>query len=128
MEKAKLDSMHFGADAFSFEMAEQLRQRMTEAEIILWEALSNKKLDGLKFRRQHAIDRFVVDFYCHKHKLIIELDGDVHLKEDVKLNDINREEELKEHGLKILRFKNEDVFNDLPKVLEKIRKIVYKQD
>jgi len=61
-KKPKLDSMHFGADAFSFKMAEELRIRMTQAEIALWEALRDKRLDGLKFRRQQPIGCFIVDF------------------------------------------------------------------
>lgn len=120
-ENKNLDSMHFGADAFSFKMAELLRQNMTLAEKILWEELKGKKLDGLKFRRQHSIGRFIVDFYCHQYRLVIELDGKIHLKTVIKLNDLNREEELKEHELKILRFENDEILNELPIVLDKIR-------
>lgn len=58
--------------------ARELRQELTPAERKLWAALRNKKLNGLKFRRQHPIDRFIVDFYCAAHKLVVEVDGDIH--------------------------------------------------
>jgi len=120
-KNTKLDSMHFGADAFSFKMAEELRIRMTQAEITLWEALRDKRLDGIKFRRQHPIGRFIVDFYCHKYLLVIELDGGIHLAKDVKERDIDREAELKELGLYIIRFKNKEVISNLEEVKTKIK-------
>jgi very-short-patch-repair endonuclease len=118
------ESMHYGADAFSFRNAERLRNSMTEAEIVLWNELKNNKFMGLKFRRQHPIDRFVVDFYCHKYLLVIEVDGGIHLSKEVKENDINRELELKNRGLNIVRVTNEDVLNTLPQVLAKIENFV----
>ena len=120
MEKPKLVSMHFGADALSFRLAEELRIRMTKAEVMLWEALRDKQLDGIKFRRQHPVGRFIVDFYCHKYLLVIELDGRIHLAKDVKEKDLNREAELKELGLHIIRFKNEEVLSNLEEVKVKI--------
>jgi len=120
----KLDSMHFGADAFSFKMAEALRIRMTQAETILWEALRDKQLGGIKFRRQHPIGRFIVDFYCHKYMLVIEIDGGIHLAKDVKEKDINREAELKELGLHIIRFKNEEVIGNLEEVKTEIKNYI----
>jgi very-short-patch-repair endonuclease len=119
-----LESMHYGADAFSFRNAERLRNRMTEAEITLWNELKNNRFMGLKFRRQHPIDRFVVDFYCHKHQLVIEVDGGIHLSKEVKENDINRELELKNRGLNIVRFTNEEVLNTLSQVLAKIENCI----
>lgn len=119
-DSKNLDNMHYGADAFSFKTAEKLRKTETFPEKILWNALKNKKLNGLKFRRQHPISRFVVDFYCHQHKLVIELDGSIHDDEDVNENDKNRENELLDLGLNILRFKNQEVTNDLASVLGKI--------
>jgi very-short-patch-repair endonuclease len=116
--------MHYGADAFSFRNAERLRNRMTEAEIALWDELKSNKFLGLKFRRQHPINRFVVDFYCHKHFLVIELDGGIHLSKEVKENDSNRELELKNMGLNIVRFTNEEILNSLPNVLAKLENYV----
>jgi len=72
------ESMWKGAPANSFLLAKRLRGRMTQAEILLWEKLKNKQFKGCKFRRQHPIHQFVVDFYCHKLKLIIEIDGKYH--------------------------------------------------
>jgi cyclase len=119
-----LNDMHYGSNSFAFQKAEELRIRMTNAEIILWEALRNKKLSGLKFRRQHPIGRFIVDFYCHKYKLVVELDGGIHEVQEVKANDQNREEELKDFGLNILRFTNEQVINELAYVLQTIKQQV----
>jgi len=118
------ETMHYGAEPFGFQTAESLRKTETYPEIKLWEALKNKKLDGLKFRRQHPINRFVVDFYCHKYKLVIELDGSIHEKEEVKARDAERENELKSYGLNILRFDNSEVISNFVGVLNKIREIV----
>ncbi|MBT7143143.1 MAG: DUF559 domain-containing protein, partial [Bacteroidetes bacterium] len=59
----KIDNMYYGSNSFTFQKAEELRKHMTKAELILWEELRNKKLLGLKFRRQHPISRFIADFY-----------------------------------------------------------------
>lgn len=105
----------------------KLRKNQTEAEIILWNELRNRKLDGIKFLRQHAIIYefnkrefffFIPDFYSAEHKLVIELDGKIH--DYTKEKDCRREMILKEKGIRILRFKNEEVKN-IEKVKEKIR-------
>ena len=95
---------------------------MTEAEKILWEALRNRKLIGAKFRRQHPISVFILDFYCHEYKLVVEIDGGVHEDVEVKEYDKGREEELRELKLKVIRFKNEEVMENLKEVLEQIKK------
>ena len=77
-----------------------------------------------KFRRQHPINRFVVDFYCHKYKLVIELDGNIHDLAEVKNNDENREVELKKLGLNILRLKNYEITESLKASLEKIKETI----
>lgn len=120
----KINNMHFGAGAFTFQKAEEFRISMTKAEKILWEVLRNKKLDGLKFRRQHPISRFIVDFYCHNLKFVIELDGGIHLDAHVKENDINRQIEIESLGLKVIRFKNEEVILNITKVLAEIREFI----
>jgi very-short-patch-repair endonuclease len=103
-----------------------LRKNSTMAEIIFWEAVRNKKLNGKKFYRQHPLfyditgkeSFFVADFYCHQEKLAIELDGRYH---EYRLNvDTERTEILNNLGLKVLRFKNEDVINNLNDVLTKV--------
>ena len=113
------ENMFYGANSFIFQRAEELRNRMTPSEEILWKFLHINEWK-LKFRRQHPIANWVVDFYCHPIKLVIEVDGDVHEAEDVKTNDEGREKYLKKLGLTVLRFKNEDVFKNRKAVLEKI--------
>ncbi|GAB2633293.1 endonuclease domain-containing protein [Belliella aquatica] len=103
-----------------FRRAKELRENMTIAEQVIWERLRAGKLNGLKFRRQHPISKFIIDFYCHQYKLVIELDGDVHEEKDQKERDLGREEELKNLGLHIIRFSNESVLNETNEVLFKI--------
>jgi very-short-patch-repair endonuclease len=98
--------------------ARLLRKNMTMAENILWEELRNRQILGFKFRRQHPIGNFIVDFYCPQLKLIIEVDGSIH--DNQREYDQCRSEKLKEFGHYVLRFTNDQVIDDLPKVLEKI--------
>jgi very-short-patch-repair endonuclease len=99
--------------------AQKLRQEMTPAEKILWSHLRGHQLNGLHFRRQQIIDGFIVDFYCHSASLVIEVDGEIH-QNQVKY-DIEREQALQEHNLQVIRFRNEEILNNLPEVLAKIR-------
>jgi len=101
--------------------AQELRYNPTKAEKILWEKLKQSSL-GVKFRRQHIINRYIVDFYCLEISLVIELDGEIHeyQQEEDKL----REEILESLGCKILRFKNDEIYNDLEVVLQKIQKVL----
>jgi very-short-patch-repair endonuclease len=101
-----------------FKNAKELRKSMTESEEILWKHLRNNKLNGLKFRRQHPLDIYIADFYCHKKKLIIEIDGGIHDTPEQVEYDNGRTFELEEKGFKILRFRNEDVLNEINRVLE----------
>src|SRR5881396_2374866 len=78
--------MHYGAHPLVFRKAEELSNNMTHAEELLWNYLKSNEWD-LKFRRQHPIALYVADFYCHKLKLVIEIDGNIHENEDVKRND-----------------------------------------
>ena len=103
--------------------AKELRQDMTPAEKILWQELRGNKL-GVHFRRQQVIAGFIVDFYCHKADLVIELDGSVHEKDAQKESDAERDKALGEMGLHVIRFKNEDVIGKLPGVLKKIYELV----
>lgn len=115
-----LYDMNYGATAYTFKKAEGLRKRMTKAERLLWEELRNKKFQSLKFRRQNPISRFIVDFYCHQLKLVVELDGEIHQRKNVRENDKIREGELVEFGLTVIRFGNEEVLNDTSEVLKKL--------
>ncbi|MFO7586200.1 MAG: endonuclease domain-containing protein [Anaerolineales bacterium] len=99
--------------------ARELRQNMTPAEKVLWQALRANRLNGIHFRRQQVIAGFIVDFYCHAASLVIEVDGGIHLQQVE--SDRKREQALTERGFRILRFQNEQVFNDLDGVLAQIR-------
>lgn len=101
------------------ELARQLRQNMTPAERLLWQELRANRLDGYHFRRQQIIDGFIVDFYCHRAALIVEVDGPVH--DTQKEADAGREAVLQGRGLSILRFTNQQVMNDMSFVLREIR-------
>ena len=103
--------------------ARELRRDMTSAEKILWQELRANKL-GAHFRRQQIIAGFIVDFYCHKAGLVVELDGSVHEKNEQKVSDVERDKALNKLGLQIVRFKNEEVVKNLPHVVEQIREIV----
>ena len=102
------------------ELRRELRQNQTEAEEILWKELRNRQLTGKKFRRQHSFGTFIVDFYCHEHLLVIELDGSVHNTPEARLNDTEREAILCDMGLTVMRFPNNNVLFTMRTVLEKI--------
>ncbi len=105
--------------------ARELRRDMTPAEKILWQELRANKL-GIHFRRQQVIAGFIVDFYCHKAALVIEVDGDIHdLQQE---EDARREKVLGEMGLRIVRFRNEEVLRNLSAVVGKIREIISGQN
>ena len=99
----------------------QLRVRSTEAENLLWEHLKNKQLDGRKFRRQHSIGCFILDFYCPTEKLCIELDGQHHYTPNGKFRDFEKTSYLENFGIKVIRFENRLVFEKLDFVLESIQ-------
>ena len=99
-----------------------LREDMTESENILWDELKNRKLGGYKFRRQHPIDRFVADFYCSNARLIIEIDGPIHIGREKREYDELREEALKSRDLRIIRFAAKEVEEDIENVKRDILK------
>ncbi|MDM8159911.1 endonuclease domain-containing protein [Labilibaculum sp. K2S] len=101
--------------------AKELRRNMTESEKLLWSEIRNRKINGLKFRRQHPINIFIADFYCHEIKLVIELDGNIHDSEENKEYDQGRTAELGYLGVKVIRFANEEVMNSMNTVLAKIK-------
>ena len=88
------------------EFARQMRRRMTTAEEVLWERVRNRKLGGFKIRRQAIVCGFIPDFYCPEAKLIIEVDGDIHLVEEVARRDVLRERILRAEGYDVIRFTN----------------------
>ena len=110
-----------GATRAIDQQARALRASMTEAEKILWRALRDHQQDRLHFRRQHPIDRFIVDFYCFEKKLCVEVDGAVHDDPDQAARDAERTAWLEAAGFRVLRFRNEDVTSALHLVVRKIR-------
>jgi very-short-patch-repair endonuclease len=98
--------------------ARRLRQQLTPAESALWSALQGRQLKGLKFRCQHPVGRFIVDFYCPSCKLVIEVDGGIHTQQQDY--DQDRTEKLQRFGYYVLRFTNDEVMNDLETVLSRI--------
>ncbi len=113
-------TLFYGAGPRTFEKAKELRLNMTPAEKKLWERLSNKKVRGVRFKRQHPINRFVADFYCHRYKLVVEVDGGVHDDENQKEYDEGRTFTMNHYGIKVIRFTNEQVMLDCDWVVLKI--------
>ena len=101
--------------------ARQLRQNLTPAEALLWSALKNKQLEGLRFRCQHPVGNFILDFYCPSCKLVVEVDGKIHDRQTEY--DDARTTKLTEYGYKVLRFSNEQVMKNLPKILAEIKRV-----
>lgn len=109
------------------ELARALRKRQTPAEVFFWEQVRDRRLLNLKITRQKIIQCpidptftkfYIADFYCHEHKLIIELDGDIHEKQ--LHEDLVRSELMESNGYRVVRFKNEEVLSDWPSVANRI--------
>ncbi len=99
-----------------------LRNNSTSAEATLWKSLQKSQLDGRKFRRQHSIKNYIVDFYCSSEKVIVELDGAYHLNFANQNKDFERDKQLNQLGFKVIRFENKEVFENLEGVLNEIKK------
>ena len=112
--------MYFDAPPYIFEFAKKLRSKMTEAESILWMELKERKIHGVKFRRQHPLAKYIADFYCHSLKVVIEVDGIYHEDELQKIHDQLRTEDLNDLGLTVIRFTNEQIQTNLNQVLNEI--------
>lgn len=110
-------SMFYNAKPDIFYKAKMLRNNMTKEESLLWSRLCNSQL-GVRFKPQHPIDKFIVDFYCHSSKLAIEIDGENHAYQ--KEYDQGRDAEIEKFGIKILRFSNADVNNNIEQVIRNI--------
>lgn len=114
---------HYHAQMATRDLAKTLRRSQTPAENRFWFYVKNRKMLGLKFRRQHPIGKFIAYFYCHELKLVIEIDGPVHYSEKVKRSDSFRTLKINELGLTVLRFSNHDVFYNVAGIEEEVRKI-----
>lgn len=105
--------------------ARKMRHQPTEAEDILWSYLRDRRLAGYKFRRQHAVDRFILDFYCRASRLAVEVDGPIH--ERTANEDAERDSILACYGIRVLRVRNEEVLGDIEAVLTTIREALAKE-
>ena len=117
MQRTSQPDMFYGAKPIIFERAKSLRDNMTQAEKKLWMQLKNNKL-GVRFKAQHPIDIFIADFYCHTHKLVVELDGEIHNLQVER--DDGRTAEMERYGIKVIRFTNEEVINNIESVITRI--------
>ena len=104
------------------DLARELRERQTPAEALLWQLLRNRRLLGFKFRRQHQFGDYIADFYCNEARLIIECDGSVHNPNEHWHHDQNRDAYMIAQGLRVMRFTNEQILDDIESVLEEISK------
>lgn len=121
-DKTERGSSYRGGFKFSglVDKARELRKNQTNAEEIFWKLVRNRKFENLKFRRQHQIGSYIVDFYCDEYKLIIEFDGDIHNTKEQQRHDSIRDKYLTSLGNRVLRFKNEELLNNPESVLETI--------
>jgi len=113
--------MYIEAKPNLFGLARSMRNNSTDAEQLLWKKLRKFRSSGFVFRRQHPIDFFIAYFYCHKIKLVIEVDGEYHEEEELKEYDDNRSGELERFGIEVIRFKNEEILDNLDLVISKIQ-------
>ncbi len=110
------------------EIRRRLRKDSTPSEDILWQEVRNGKLNGLKFKRQHSIGNYIVDFYCATARLVIEVDGEIHLAYDQQEKDKLRDENLIDMGFKIIRFTNDEIVFNIDSVIKKILEKSAKKD
>lgn len=104
--------------------AVDLRNNMTKAEIILWSKLRMRQVEGLKFRRQQPIFNYIVDFYCHEIKLIIEVDGEIHNLPEQRKSDIYRNNIMTINGYNVIHFPNHEIETNVDSVISKIKTII----
>ena len=112
--------MFYGASISTLRAASILRKNTTLPEKILWKKLRDRRLFKVKFRRQHPVDIFIVDFYCHEIKLVIEIDGEIHETVEAKEYDSSRQACLEQLGLTVIRFSNHEVKFNLETVIKSI--------
>ncbi len=110
--------MYYGANSETLSVAKILRKNMTMCEKLLWERLKLKQINGLRFRRQHPIDFFIADFYCHEVRLVIEIDGEIHNQQ--REYDDGRSAEMEKYSIKVIRFTNSEVENNIEEVIKNI--------
>jgi very-short-patch-repair endonuclease len=108
------------------ELARKLRNNSTKSEIALWQELKGKRIHGYDFHRQKPLLNYIADFYCYELKLVLELDGYTHQFEEVQIKDDQKQSELENIGLTVIRFQDNEIFNDMNNVLREIEGHVIK--
>jgi very-short-patch-repair endonuclease len=111
-------SMYYGAKPETFEAARILREHMTIHEKLLWERLKHKQICGVRFRRQHPIDFFIADFYCHEVRLVVEIDGEIHNHQ--REYDDGRSAEMERYFIQVIRFTNSEIEKNIEDVVRRI--------
>ena len=119
-------NMFYGANSETLRAAAILRRKLTLAELLLWKKLRDRKIFSTKFRKQHPIDFFIADIYCHEFKLVIEVDGNIHNEEIVSEYDLGRTAVLNKHGIRVIRFTNDQVMYNIDLVLSRIHEEISK--
>ena len=104
------------------EKRRSLRSNMPKAEAVIWLKLKGKQMLGYRFRRQYSVDRYIIDFYCPELMLAVEIDGDSHYQIGSEDSDKHRQAFIESFGIQFLRSTNEDVFKNLERVIETVRK------
>ena len=118
--------MFYGANSTTLRTAAILRHNMTLSEILLWKKLKDRTIFQTKFRKQHPIGMFIVDFYCHEYKLVIEVDGEIHNNEELNEYDSGRTAELNKFGIIVIRFTNDEVIYHIDSVITRILGVITK--
>ena len=113
---------HFNSSQLKYRRKD-LRKKSTETETLLWEELRKNKL-GVKFFRQYSVDGYVIDFYCPKKRLGVELEGEIHKRKTTKIYDIYRKKYLEAFGIKIIIFENKEIINSMKSIIRIIRNYV----
>ncbi|MCX6248136.1 MAG: endonuclease domain-containing protein [Bacteroidetes bacterium] len=114
---AEENLIYFGATPEVLRIAGELKHSMTPSEKLLWEQLRRRNVKGYRFRRQHAVKDFIVDFFCYEAMLAIEVDREVHDERGQNERDIERTTILNQLGIKVLRFRNSQIENNIEEVL-----------
>lgn len=122
------DNLFYKSSGKKIQFAKNLRKNLTPAENKLWQILRGGKNGGHKFRRQHVIGKFVAYFYCHKSKLVVEADGEIHNLVENKNYDAERNLLMLEKGIKVLRFSNDEILNSIDTVVAKIAETLNKPE
>ena len=118
-------SMFYESSPIIFANAKRLRNEPTASEIIFWGLLKQHFAD-FRFKRQHPVSQYIADFYCHKLRLVVEIDGEIHLSKDAIKNDKLRDEFMNSLNLKIIRFTNDEVCKNGEEVVKKLRELIEK--